>query len=146
MHIYLGADHRGIELKKLVINWLSSHMYTFTDFGPSVFDAEDDYNDYAKKVAHAIQDQLDGEAFGILICGSAQGMAMQANRFKGIRAAICHNTQEAIETRGHNDANILCLSADATDDRYNEIIDAFLDSAALPDEKYKRRTQKLDEN
>ena len=45
MHIYLGADHRGIELKKLVINWLSSHMYTFTDFGPSVFDAEDDYND-----------------------------------------------------------------------------------------------------
>ena len=49
MHIYLGADHRGIELKKLVINWLSSHMYTFTDFGPSVFDAEDDYNDYAKK-------------------------------------------------------------------------------------------------
>ena len=56
MHIYLGADHRGIELKKLVINWLSSHMYTFTDFGPSVFDAEDDYNDYAKKVAHAIQE------------------------------------------------------------------------------------------
>lgn len=146
MHVYLGADHRGIELKKLVINWLSSQMYAFTDFGPSVYNAEDDFNDYAKKVAHAIQEQPDGEAIGILICGSAQGMAMQANRFKGVRAAICHNAHEAIETRGHNDANILCLSADSTSDApYNEIIDAFLDSQPLPDDKYKRRKQKLDE-
>lgn len=144
MHIYLGADHRGIELKKDVINWLFSQMYTFTDFGANDYDAEDDYNDYAKKVALAIQEHPDGEAFGILICGSAQGMAMQANRYRGIRAAICHSAHEAIETRGHNDANILCLSANSNDN-FNGIIDAFLDSQPLQDAKYKRRNQKLDE-
>ncbi len=145
MHIYLGADHRGLNLKKEVIEWLSSHFYTFTDFGANAYDAEDDYNDYAKKVATAIQENPNGEAIGVLICGSGQGMAMQANRYKGVRAALCHSAQESIETRGHNDANVLCLSADVGDDNFTQILDAFLDSKPINNPKYERRKQKLDE-
>lgn len=146
MHIYLGADHRGFHLKNDIINWLSSRQIPFTDFGASSYDAEDDYNDYAKKVATALLDNRDGDAFGVLVCGSAQGMAMQANRFKGIRAAICATPYDAIESRGHNDANIICISADSNLQNYSEILDAFFSNHALEDAKYKRRNQKLDED
>lgn len=145
MHIYLGADHRGLSLKKEVIKWLASHFYTFTDFGAIEYDAEDDYNDYAKKVVAAIQENPNGDAIGVLICGSGQGMAMQANRYKGVRAALCHTAQEAIETRGHNGANVLCLGADIVGENFSPVLDAFLDSQPLPDAKYSRRKQKLDE-
>ena len=100
MHIYLGADHRGYELKNNVINWLTSRQITFTDFGANFFDAEDDYNDYAKKVTSALLGDHSGDAFGVLLCGSAQGMCMQANRYKGIRAAICHRHTDVVIVGG----------------------------------------------
>ena len=145
MHIYLGADHRGFQLKNDVINWLASQQIPNTDFGASVFDAEDDFNDYAKKVAEAILRNQDEESYGVLLCGSGQGMCMQANRYKGIRAAICHTSSEAFETRGHNNANVLCISADNVKDHFTEILDSFLDTKPLPDAKYQRRCKKLDE-
>jgi ribose 5-phosphate isomerase B len=145
MHIYLGADHRGFQLKSEVINWLVSQQIPYTDFGATEFNAEDDYNDFAKKVAEAILHSQDEESFGILLCGSGQGMCMQANRYKGIRAALCDSANEALETRAHNDANVLCISADNARDHFSEILDSFLDAKPLPDEKYKRRCQKLDE-
>lgn len=143
MHIYLGADHRGYQLKKEVIDWLTDQQIAYTDFGATKYDAEDDYNDFAKQVAKAVSENPD--SFGILLCGSGQGMCMQANRHKSIRAALCNNAAEAIETREHNDANILCISADNARDHFTEIIDSFLSTQPLPDEKYKRRCQKLDE-
>jgi len=146
MHIYLGADHRGFELKNRIIDWLNSQSIPCTDFGATNYDAEDDYNDFAKKVAHAVLDSQETDTFGILVCGSAQGVAMQANRFKGIRAAICHSPAESTETRQHNDANILCISADAHASNFAEIIDAFLRGSPLEDPKYQRRNQKLDED
>ena len=146
MHIYLGADHRGFELKNQIANWLKSQAIPFTDFGASNYDDEDDYNDYAKQVAHAVLDAREPDAFGILICGSAQGVAMQANRFKGIRAAICHSAAESVETRGHNDANVLCISADQHRNDYAEIISSFLHSTPIDNPKYQRRNQKLDED
>lgn len=145
MHIYLGADHRGFQLKNDVINWLASQQIPYTDFGATEFDAEDDFNDYAKKVAEAILRNQDEESYGVLLCGSGQGMCMQANRYKGIRAAICHTSSEAFETRGHNNANILCISADNVKDHFTEILDSFLDTKPLPDAKYQRRCKKLDE-
>lgn len=146
MHIFLGADHRGFELKNHIINWLETKSIPHTDFGAYSFDAEDDYNDYAKQVARAVLDAREPGAFGILICGSAQGVAMQANRFKGIRAAICHSAMDALETRGHNDANVLCLSADQDQNRYAEIIESFLRSEPIRHPKYQRRNLKLDED
>ena len=80
-----------------------------------------------------------------MLCGSAQGMAMQANRFKGIRAAVCYDQATAIESRGHNDANVACIPADDSEIIVANVLNAFLTSSALPDEKYKRRNQKLDE-
>ena len=146
MHIYLGADHRGFELKNRIADWLQSQSIAFTDFGATTYDAEDDYNDYAKRVSRAVLDSQESDIFGILICGSAQGVAMQANRFKGIRAAICHSSVEYAETRSHNDANVLCISADLHADDFVDIVDAFLHSTPLEDPKYQRRNQKLDED
>ena len=109
------------------------------------FNTLEEANDYAKKVAVAMTSNTDPDDFGILLCGSGQGMAMQANRFKGIRAAICSSAMEAMEARMHNNANILCLSADENSHNYIEIINAFMDTKPLPDEKYQRRCAKLDE-
>jgi ribose 5-phosphate isomerase B len=145
MHVYLGADHRGFQLKDEILAWLQGRQIPFTDFGAHEYDAEDDFNDYAKKVAVAMTSNTDAGNFGILLCGSGQGMAMQANRFKGIRAAICSSAMEAMETRMHNDANILCLSADENSHNYIEIINAFMGTKPLPNEKYQRRCAKLDE-
>ena len=146
MHVYLGADHRGFRLKDEILTWLQGRQVTFTDFGADKYDAEDDYNDYAKKVAIALTSNEDQDDFGILLCGSGQGMAMQANRYKGVRAAICHSAIEAIEARGHNNANVLCLSADENANNYSEIINAFMTAKPIPKEKYQRRCRKLDED
>ncbi len=145
MHIYLGADHRGYQLKNEVIDWLVSQQIPYTDFGATEYNAEDDYNDFSIQVAKAVAKDGEG-SFGILLCGSGQGMCMQANRFKGIRAALCHTAGDATETREHNNANILCVSADNSREHFSEIIDAFLSTQPLPDERYKRRNQKLDED
>lgn len=146
MHIYLGADHRGYQLKNELLTWLSEHQLSFTDFGAANYDAEDDFNDYAKKVAQAMVDNPGSDNFGILLCGSGQGMAMQANHYKGVRAAVCHNSAEAIETRGHNDANVLCISTDEDAANVYEIINAFISTKPIEDEKYQRRCKKLDED
>ena len=146
MYIFLGADHRGLKLKNHIVNWLETKSIPHTDFGPHDFDAEDDYNDYAKQVARAVLNAHEPDTFGILICGSAQGVAMQANRFKGIRAAICHSSADALETRSHNDANILCLSADQDQNRHIEIIESFIHGEPIRHPKYQRRNLKLDED
>jgi ribose 5-phosphate isomerase B len=146
MQIFLGADHRGFELKNRIAEWLQDQHIPFTDFGATTYDAEDDYNDCAKAVAHAILNNHEPDTFGVLVCNSAQGVSMQANRFKGIRAAICHNPNECIETRGHNDANVLCIAADQHENDFAEIINTFIHSSPLPDPKYQRRKQKLDED
>ncbi|MBQ1564026.1 RpiB/LacA/LacB family sugar-phosphate isomerase [Candidatus Saccharibacteria bacterium] len=142
MKIFLGSDHRGFELKNAVAQFLTTLSIEIIDCGPQDFDAEDDFNDYAKAVAKNVSSNQD--SFGILICGSAQGVAMQANRFKKVRAAICHSADDARETRLHNNANILCLAADKHPD-YATIIEAFLSTMPLTEEKYLRRVKKLDE-
>ena len=147
MKIILGADHRGYELKNQIIAWLQQARIDYFDAGATKFDAEDDYNDYAKNVALSIQNTpADLTRYGILVCGSAQGVAMQANRYRGVRAAICDAADQAAETHSHNNANILCLPADRVDiEQAIPIIETFLQTAALTGEKYQRRNKKLDE-
>jgi ribose 5-phosphate isomerase B len=105
--IVIACDRAGIDLKKFLIEQLNE-IYNFVDLGTNSTDPVD-YPDYAKKVVKAILNK-DGD-FGVLICGTGIGMSMSANRFKGIRAALCHNPLEAKLTREHNDANILCMGA-----------------------------------
>lgn len=143
MKVYVGSDHNGYEPKKQVIKWLKNHDIEEFDLGAADLVPGDDYNDYAVMVANEVLANPD--SFGILLCGSAQGMCMQANRFKGIRAAFCRNAGEAAVAREHNNANILCLPADESFYDYQETIDAFLRTSFLNLERYIRRNQKLDE-
>ncbi len=143
MKLYLGADHRGFDLKYKISAWLTGLGSTFEDLGAHTLDPEDDYNEVAIAVSRAVKSNP--ESFGILICGSAQGMAMQANRIKGIRAAICHVPEEARIAREHNNANILCLSADRPEDPAQEIISKFTATPYQPTARFDRRNQKLDQ-
>ncbi|MGL4988314.1 MAG: ribose 5-phosphate isomerase B [Cetobacterium sp.] len=124
MKIALGADHGGFVLKEIVKNHLESKGFEVLDKGAYSTDSVD-YPVYAKSVANSV---LEKEAdFGILICGTGIGISIAANRFKGIRAALCSNTTMAKLTREHNDANILALGARMTGDILAlEIVDEFL--------------------
>ncbi|MGL4641629.1 MAG: ribose 5-phosphate isomerase B [Cetobacterium sp.] len=124
MKIALGADHGGFALKEIVKKHLEGKGFEVLDKGCYSTDSVD-YPTYAKSVANSI---LEKEAdFGILICGTGIGISIAANRFKGIRAALCSNTTMAKLTREHNDANILALGARMTGDILAlEIVDEFL--------------------
>ena len=143
MIVYLGADHRGLELKAKAQEWLADRQIPFEDFGAFEYNPEDDYNDPAIAVAKAVQQNPDSR--GILFCGSSYGVCIQANRFKGIRAISGFTPELAKHARTNDDANILCLDADSQNDDYPSIIDIFLTTDFLATENYQRRSQKLDE-
>jgi len=106
MKYYIAADHAGIEIKKYVKELFENFGHEVEDLGP--YDTSRvDYPDFAAKVCQAVLH--DNNSKGILICGSGIGMSMAANKFDGIRAALCHNEYSAKMAREHNDANILCL-------------------------------------
>jgi ribose 5-phosphate isomerase B len=106
MKYYIGADHAGIEIKKFVKELFEARGHEVEDLGPATTDRVD-YPDYAAKVCEAVL--ADEGSKGILICGSGIGMSMAANKFDGIRAALCHNEYSAMMARQHNDANVLCM-------------------------------------
>lgn len=107
-HIAIGADHAGYQLKNVIADYLRSLGHTVEDFGTHS-EQSVDYPDFAHPVANAIES---GKAkFGVLICGSANGISMAANKHAGIRAAVCWNREVAKLARQHNDANILSLPA-----------------------------------
>lgn len=106
MKYYIGADHAGIEIKKFVKELFEKNGHKVEDLGP--YDTQRvDYPDFAAKVCEAVL--KDENSKGILICGTGLGMSMAANKFDGIRAALCHNDFSAAMAREHNDANVLCL-------------------------------------
>ena len=104
--IAIGADHAGFEYKSILIDFLKD--YTIKDFGTYSTDSVD-YPDFAHPVANAVEKSE--YTIGILICGSANGVAITANKHQGIRAAICWNEELAELARTHNNANILCIPA-----------------------------------
>lgn len=111
MRIYLGADHRGFELKEIIKQWLSENGYEVEDTGAFIFDPEDDYVDYALKVAESVEGASDNDR-GILLCGSGHGVEMVANRFPNVRAILGFNEEVTVQGREHEDANILVLATD----------------------------------
>ncbi|MBI5392076.1 RpiB/LacA/LacB family sugar-phosphate isomerase [Candidatus Woesearchaeota archaeon] len=104
MKVYLGADHAGFFLKEKIKKFLKNVV----DLGNKRFEINDDYPIYAAKVAKAVAKNK--KSFGILICGSGQGVAIAANKVKGIRAIVAENVKDAYLARKDDDANILCLS------------------------------------
>jgi len=106
--IAIGCDHAGVEYKQAIIVHLSQQGYTIIDKGTNTLDSVD-YPDYAHPVAEAVEQ---GQAnMGVLICGSANGVCITANKHQGIRAALCWKNEIAALARQHNDANIICLPA-----------------------------------
>ena len=106
MKFFVATDHAGIDLKDITVEMLRAKGHEVEDLGPFSKDRVD-YPDYAVKVSESV---LANEGTqGILICGSGIGMSMAANRFHGIRAALCHDAYTATVARGHNDANVLCF-------------------------------------
>jgi ribose 5-phosphate isomerase B len=106
--IAIGSDHAGFEYKKKLIQWLQEQGFEILDMGVHQNNSSD-YPDFAHPVASAVEKQE--SAFGILLCGSANGVCMTANKHQGIRAALCWETEVAKLTRQHNNANIICIPA-----------------------------------
>ncbi|MCX6336156.1 MAG: ribose 5-phosphate isomerase B [Bacteroidetes bacterium] len=106
--IAIGSDHAGLEYKAALINWLSEKGYQVKDFGTYTADSVD-YPDYAHAVSTAVENKE--VAYGILLCGSANGVSMTANKHANIRAGLCWQNDVALLVRQHNDANIICIPA-----------------------------------
>jgi ribose 5-phosphate isomerase B len=121
--IAIGCDHHGLALKELIISFLQNAGYTYQDFGCYSTDPVD-YPDIAQKVGQAVASGNSDQ--GILICSTGIGMSIAANKIKGVRAALCHNTFAAQRARQHNDANILCLREDIDSQLAREIVKTFL--------------------
>ena len=125
--IAIAADHGGFELKKEITAALTGKGLEVVDYGPATFDPEDDYNTFGAALARAISK---GEIEkGILICRSGIGMAVVANRFHGVRAAVAYSTKLAKASRDHNCSNVLVIPADyLTSEDIGEIVNTWLDT------------------
>lgn len=141
--IALGSDHGGYELKQEIIAYLKEKNLEYKDYG---CDSKEscDYPVYAKKVANAI---VTGECDrGILICGTGIGISITANKIKGIRAALCHDTFSAQATREHNDANILAMGARVVGPGLAlKIVETFLNTEFSNDERHIRRIEQIED-
>ena len=140
MHIALGSDHRGLELKQAIKGLIIESGHDIHDFG--CYDTEPvDYPDVAQAVAEAVSSEEFN--YGILVCGTGIGMSIAANKMNGIRAALCHDVLDAQRARQHNDANVLCLGGDTIErNLIKDIVRAFL-SATFESGRHLRRLEKI---
>jgi len=138
MKILIASDHGGFELKEKIKAKLKK--YDVEDLGGT--EEPCDYPDYAKKLCKKIKkDEL-----GILICGTGIGMSIAANRFKGIRAALCYDEYSAKMSREHNDANVLVLGGRTLSfEKAEKIVDIWLNTKFSGEERHERRIRKIDE-
>jgi ribose 5-phosphate isomerase B len=138
--IALGCDHRGFNLKQAIISFIVKAGYSYQDFGCYNMTSVD-YPDIAREVAGAV---ARGECnFGILVCSSGIGMSIAANKMRGIRAALCHDSFTAGRARQHNDANILCLGGDILrPESVNDVVQTFLNTE-FEGGRHARRLEKI---
>ena len=139
MRIVIGSDHRGLDLKQSVIRQMDQMGHSYEDAGGNTADSVD-YPDIARRVAEAV---AGGDFdYGVLICDTGLGMSIAANKVKGIRAALCHDTFTACRARQHNDANILCLGVRNNPEAVPEITVAFL-TTEFEGGRHQRRLDKI---
>lgn len=142
MKIFIGADHRGFELKEKLKKYLKQKSYEVVDVGNAAYDPHDDYPDFANAVAEMVG--ADTDARGILICGSGAGVAIAANKHASVRAATIANAKQAFMARSDEDINILAFAADFTDAQTaEEIADIFVTTPFSGDERHVRRLSKI---
>ena len=142
MRIYLGADHRGFELKEEIKSWLQENEYEVEDVGAFILDPDDDYVDYALKVAESVEGSEQDK--GILLCGSGHGVEMVANRFPHVRAILGFNDEVTVQGREHEDANVLVLATDwVSTNEAIERVRMFLTAQKRDDVRYERRRARM---
>ena len=142
MRLAFGSDHAGYELRKALEAHATELRHDVVSLGATSKEPFD-YPDASDLVAHEV---LVGSAdLGVLICGTGIGVSIRANRYKGIRAAVCCSTQAAELARQHNHANVLCLGARMTSDgAARQILSMFLNTGEDHSERHERRVQELD--
>lgn len=143
--IHIGADSAGYLYKEELKGYLTEKGYTVIDWGADHGNSGTHYPEYAMKVAKAVQQDPKG-SFGILICGTGIGMSMVANKYDGVRAALCGDTFSARMTREHNDANLLCMGARVIGvGLMKDITDLFLTTAFEAGGRHEKRVNMIAE-
>lgn len=144
MIIYIGADHRGFELKEYLKKYLADSGHQVIDLGNDHYDPNDDYPDFAKLVAEKVS--VDPEINrGILICRSGAGVDIVANKFKGVRSALVTDVKQAELVRKDDDTNILSLASELTnEEQAKKIVDTWLKTPFSGIEKDARRIKKIE--
>lgn len=139
--IYIASDHAGFLMKEFLVKEFAKLETKLIDLGCDSAEKSVDYPDYAQKLCKKMKDN--SQEFGILICGSGIGISIAANRFKHIRAALCHNVKSAKLARAHNNANVVCLGSRVIKNKAAlAITKAFLTSE-FEGERHARRVRKL---
>lgn len=142
MKIAVGTDHGGFVLKQVIVDEVTKWGHEVLDCGAITYDAKDDYPDYARAVGLAVQR---GEAErGIMICGSGVGASVAANKVRGVRAALCHDTYSAAQGVEHDALNVLCLGARIIGDELaRSLVRAFVSAQFSTDPRFQRRLDKV---
>lgn len=145
MNIYIGADHRGFKLKETIKEFLKNKGYNLLDMGDAFYDENDDYPDFAVKVAEKIGIDYENNR-GILICASGVGMSVVANRFPRVRAGLVVTPDQAFDARNDDDSNVLVLpSSYVTSDLAKRILITWLETPFSGDTKFRMRLDKIDQ-
>jgi ribose 5-phosphate isomerase B len=141
LRVAFGADHAAVDMKDALVEFVKAQGHTVFDFGTHGTAAVD-YPDYAQKVARSV---LSGEAErGILLCGSGVGVCITANKVKGIRAGLCHNTYTARQAVEHDDIQVLALGARVIGiEIAKDVVLAFLNARFTGEERHARRLAKI---
>lgn len=144
MRFYVGSDHGGVNLRRLLVEHAESAGHeVLGEAGPASSEEKCDYPDVARDVAARVA--AEPGSFGLLVCGTGQGMAMTANRVSGVRAALCGDVFSAKMARAHNDANVLCLGERVVGPGHAlEIFEAFCD-ATFEGGRHERRVAKIEQ-
>jgi ribose 5-phosphate isomerase B len=143
MKFVIASDHAGFTYKTILFNEIEAKGYDITDMGTRSGDIPDDYPDYAAIVADSILNKQADR--GIIICGSGVGVSVAANKFKGIRAGVCHDTYSAHQCVEHDNANVLCIGERVIGiELAREIVFAFLNATFSNEERHIRRLKKID--
>ena len=142
MRIAVGADHAGYALKLKLVGYLEAQGHEVADVGPQELDPSDDYPDFTKAMAGMV---ATGQAErGVMVCGSGVGACVAANKVRGIRACVCHDTYSAHQGVEHDDMNVLCLGSRIVGEEVAmELVSAFLSARFTGEERHRRRLNKV---
>ena len=143
MRVAVGGDHAGFEMKNLIAEHVRALGHTVDDAGAYEYDALDDFPDFSEAVAVRV---VDGRAErGLIVCGSGVGASVAANKVRGIRAGLCHDTYSARQGVEHDDMNVVCIGARIIGEELaKEVVTAFLSATFIEEEgKYVRRLNKV---